>query len=259
MINNCLNTFSRAVPAVLTTFTENVQVSVNVGTQTQRNKIILVAGIALGFIVLAFTAIYCLYRYSLKELEPELEGFHEKILPHGTILLGKFKKGELVQGKKTTPTGDIHEGKFKKSKIVKGMITDKIGISVGEFEADKLEGYGKKTLHKEFINKATKKEVLHEVFLEGLFKNDNLVKGKKIDPDGNIFEGEFKNGYLIKGKKTDIKGIIYEGEFSLGKLVSGKKTFLDDGEVHEGEFKGDILQKGKKIFPDGTEQKVPMN
>lgn len=30
--------------------------------------------------------------------------------------------------------------------------------------------------------------------LEGTFKNDVLVKGKMLNPDGSFYEGEYKNG-----------------------------------------------------------------
>ena len=108
---------------------------------------------------------------------------------------------------------------------------------------------------------------------EGELKNGDLLKGKLVFPnddifegeikDGvpwtgtaklvvkydNIFEGELKNGEPVRGKLIFPEGDTFEGEFKDGQPWSGKgKVVLSDYQIFEGELKNGQPVRGKSIF-----------
>ena len=77
--------------------------------------------------------------------------------------------------------------------------------------------------------------------------------GLYLWPEGYGFYGEWRDGELIKGKGIDRDRNVYEGEWKDGKGNGyGKMTYLD-GSVYDGEWMdgkenglGYIIKRGKK-------------
>jgi hypothetical protein len=86
----------------------------------------------------------------------------------------------------------------------------------------------------------------------GQFRNGKLNgQGKKISPNGTTWEGEFKEDELIKGRKIG-RDETLEGDFQDGKLNGQGKVVFFDGETWEGTFKEGLLHgEGKIAFRNG--------
>ncbi|MBI4383995.1 MAG: hypothetical protein HY579_08185 [Nitrospinae bacterium] len=61
--------------------------------------------------------------------------------------------------------------------------------------------------------------------MEGRFWNGELIKGKAVFPNGDVFEGWFKNNMLVNGTKRFQDGTVQEGKFLHNMLVDGKVTY----------------------------------
>lgn len=81
------------------------------------------------------------------------------------------------------------------------------------------------------------------VFVEGLWKNGILYKGRLLLPDGSIYEGKFEDClYNGKGKLTYVDGIIYEGKFVNGQRHGNGSLYFPDGSKYWGEFANDEFE-----------------
>lgn len=95
------------------------------------------------------------------------------------------------------------------------------------------------------------------VYLEGLWKNGLLYKGRLLLPDNSIYEGKFEdclsNG---KGKLTYVDGSVYEGKFVRGKRHGNGSLYFPDGSKYWGEFANDQIEgNGDFLWCGGYEYK----
>lgn len=61
--------------------------------------------------------------------------------------------------------------------------------------------------------------------MEGEFWNGNLVRGKVVTPQGDVFEGYFQDSSLSQGIKRFKNGIIMRGRFKSNILVNGMISY----------------------------------
>lgn len=167
-----------------------------------------------------------------------------------TVLIreGCFVAGLLQgQGRKAFKSNETHEGRFDQGKLVEGKIKDSTGKTFeGQFVELKLQGKGR----------IDYPETSNFLFEEGEFEADLLQgKGKKVFRNGDVHEGTFEKGWLIKGTKEFSTGKvkICTGTFDKGKFVEGTKEFRgDNGQVHKGTFKEGNLSEGTITYPNGN-------
>ena len=77
-------------------------------------------------------------------------------------------------------------------------------------------------------NKKCTRVTINNVIFDGLFMNDNLVEGKIIYPNGDIFYGKFEdNNVLVEGSKIFTNGNIYQGIFIDKNISKGKIIFAN--------------------------------
>lgn len=107
----------------------------------------------------------------------------------------------------------------------------------GDFNMGQKTGFGKYTyqgntyeghfLDGQFHGEGVYIDAKNKRTLEGTFKNNNLVKGKMISPDGSFYEGEYKNGMKNgSGVVTYPNGQVYVGTFENDKK-HGLGTLFD--------------------------------
>ncbi len=98
------------------------------------------------------------------------------------------------------------------------------------------------------------RSIFFRPYLEGLFKNGDLVKGVQYGGNEIEFSGAFRNGKLHgKGKEFINLGESYlEGVFKNGKLNGKGKEFEDGNLIYVGGFKGYAYDgKGKQYYENG--------
>ena len=143
--------------------------------------------------------------------------------PDGIVRKGTFDHGDFTAGTETHPNGEIREGTFRfghgKGKITYGkdsktgilvssglstnndhggsMFSGSAGWAEGSWDPEgKLNGPGK-MMHK-----------VHYAMHEGIFANDRLVQGKKIEAEG-FGEGTFNDEGLLHGQGKRVFCIKY--------------------------------------------------
>ena len=90
-----------------------------------------------------------------------------------------------------------------------------------------------------------------DIFLEGFWKNGELIYGRIFMPDGSIYEGNIKNSKFNGQGKLILEDAVYEGLFENGEFKNGKLTW-NNGYEYNGNFNGFSLQgKGKLKSPEG--------
>ena len=194
----------------------------------------------------------------------------------------KNEKGELV-------IEEIVEGIFKDFKLITGSIIKKNGeVREGQFKNFELNGKGKlsyKHMHVTIFTNPL--SIFKDIYVkEGIFKDDELIKGlvktwngsfeegefkngtlhgkglrsegygkynsaEKSFPNKEIMEGTFKNGSLINGKITNTNGCSTNGKYINNLLNGNGEKILPDNSINRGVFQQDKLITGTIISPDG--------
>lgn len=131
-----------------------------------------------------------LYRFSVGDLKKgTLEG-KGILFENGSLWIGIFEGGHLIEGEATLWNGEIVTGKFSNGKLAEGRIV----FPHGEIQ-------------------------------EGIFENGILVNGKMTFPDGWMEIGKRVDGILTKGTIITPDKMISEGTFEGGELVQGQITY----------------------------------
>lgn len=210
----------------------------------------------------------------------ELNGWGQKLFPHGVVLKGRFQAGEILDGPANLTfngwviNGTIKSGKFEGSK----KITQPDGISFNYNDRQVI--YADKTVYEgELTNFTPHGEGTMTypdgMVYQGIFRDGNFHgRGKLTFADGETYEGDFEEGMYSgfgtlvyskggsyvgnfkddlfhgKGIRTYSSGVVDEGEFAFGKLQGqGKRSFPNQsvyiGQFNQGKFHG----QGQWTFP----------
>lgn len=183
------------------------------------------------------------------------DGEGEYLFKDGSKYIGKFKNGQIIDGKILYSDGTIYIGELNKSvpngqgTFIETSKNKKIkAILKGSFKDGNLNGKGEKTIT--FTN------ALEEIYT-GNFKDNKLngtgkkriIIGNEIE---NIYTGNFKNDTLngIGEYKSTFKSTFSfkKGNFKDDKL-NGTGEYIDGHDKYTGNFKNDKLNgKGEILF-----------
>lgn len=195
-MNICINSFSSSIRLCQ----EYLLPSLN----TQQRKILVIASMVFGFIAMS----YMVWNYCFRVRE--LNGKGKKIYDDTTEEQGEFKNDILHgQGTRKHPDGVIEQGQFNQGVLDGG---GKLTFNVGSM----IQAGGKS--HKSYSNGV----------YEGLFKDGEMVYGKKMYPDGTILEGKFEDHIFVGSRKFN--GLVEVGLFEGGALFKGMRTNPDGTE-----------------------------
>lgn len=89
---------------------------------------------------------------------------------------------------------------------------------------------------------------------EGLWRDDQLYKGRLYRPDGSFYEGDVMNGRADgNGEYVGVDGTTHQGLWKEDKKEGWGKTTFADKTVYEGNFQNDEMNgEGKILWPNGN-------
>ena len=157
---------------------------------------------------------------------------------------GSFVKGRLVSGSMQLPDGTLIEAQEIDGTSFRGkgrVVLANGVIQEGNFEANKLNGFGKSV---------TQNYTDEGMFVDGLLSG----QGSRTAVSGLRHEGTFVAGMMSFGKITYPDGSVYEGPVQNNKKVGdGVYTYAVDGSKYVGAFANDKPNgHGVLTFADGT-------
>ena len=160
----------------------------------------------------------------------------------GTYYEGEVRRAKRHgEGRMVWANGKTLEGMFSNDYPVKGTFTWPTGgLYTGTFNQWKREGFGKMRYRggDEYT---------------GEWKADQRHgEGRMVWPNGNVFEGIFGNDDPIKGKHTWADGTVYDGTWKEWKRDGYGECVYPNGRKYTGEWKADLRHgKGRMVWPDG--------
>jgi hypothetical protein len=171
----------------------------------------------------------------------------------GDLFEGKMENGKLNgSGKLILVSGSIYEGDWKDGqRNGHGIMTWARDSSIYPVKKGyTYEGQWQKGL---FSGEGVLKNEDDKVVVVGTWENNQIVKGRKVYDNGNVYDGDWKDGQSSGfGKFIWSDGNIYEGNFKDGNFHGiGKMTYAN-GDAYEGNWKDDNFHGiGKMTYANG--------